>query len=108
MSELSIIRDYENTKLPLEQRIPSLGRRFPSLAKAAGLDLWNPTELWSWLEQTDDCENAWHAGLLLLSLWDDGPWPAFEAAKAVRDWDDSHRVVFAAWARTWKEVSIPS
>jgi len=36
------IRDYENSNLPLERRLPSLARRFASLKKAIGLDPWSP------------------------------------------------------------------
>ena len=99
----SLVRDYENPKLPLETRAASLARRFPSLAQAKGLDPFTPELFGLWLEEEGQGTPAWHAGQLILSLVGSATPSSFDAIAAVRAWNADDRAVFAAWARTWQD-----
>ena len=99
---LTAIRAYERSDLPLAERLPSLGRRFPSLADAAGLDPWNADRLFAWISERGAQSPAFHAGLLLLNLHGRGPWPPFDVLAAARVWDDEDRQMFIDWMRVWR------
>ena len=99
--ERRLIRDYENTDLPLERRLPSLARRFPCLTGARGIDPWSPDELHRWVESQEEGCAGRYAGLFVLNLLGDGPWDRFDAVRAVPVWDDDERRTFANWVRTW-------
>ena len=99
---LTAIRAYERSDLPLAERLPSLGRRFPSLAGAAGLDPWEPAALFAWIRERGPGSPAYHSGLLLLNLHGDGPWPHFDVLAAARVWDGPDRQMFIDWMRVWR------
>ena len=99
---LTAIRAYERSDLPLDERLPSLGRRFPSLSGAAGLDPWDPERLHDWIRERGPDSPAFHAGLLLLNLQGPGPWPSFDALAAARVWGDEDRQMFINWLRVWR------
>jgi hypothetical protein len=102
MTNRRLIRDYENPALPLEERLPSLARRFACLEGAHGLDPWAPELFQRWIQAQGKGSAAWHAGLLVLGLWDSGPWAEFDAIAAVKSWNEEERTVFATWVRSWK------
>lgn len=97
-----LIRDYENAKLPLERRLPSLAKRFPCLVGAEGLEPWTPERFYSWLQTQKQNASSWHAGLLVLNLQGKGPWEPFDVVDAIEHFDDANRVVFATWAISWR------
>ena len=103
MSELatSLMRDYENQLLPLEKRVPSLARRFPSLRHAPGLEPFSPSAFHAWTTQQGRDTCAWHAGHLILNLTGTGEWEAFDAVAAVQAFDENHRIIFSNWIRCW-------
>jgi hypothetical protein len=102
MSSVSSIRAYERPELPLEQRLPSLARRFPCLDGAAGLDPWDPRALHAWIRERGEGSAAWHAGLLLLNLWGRRDWPRFDALAAARVWEEGDKQMFVDWMRVWR------
>jgi hypothetical protein len=96
------IRAYERGDLPLEQRLTSLGRRFPCLEEAQGLDPFEPHRLHTWaLDQGVD-SGAHHAAVLLLNLWGDGPWDRFDALAAARQWSEADKQMFVNWLLVWR------
>ena len=102
MQTLQMTRAYESSGLPLEERLPSLARRFPSLVDANGLEPWAPGELHDWLVAQPGDSAARHSALLLLSLWGEGEWPPFNVVEALASWDAEHKLIFSRWARCWK------
>jgi hypothetical protein len=102
MTAHRLVRDYENSGLSLGERLPSLARRFSCLAGAKGLDPWSAAEFHDWILMRDENSSAWHAGHLVLNVYDKGPWEAFDAIAAVRVWNEEDRGLFAAWARFWE------
>jgi hypothetical protein len=101
MTQRRLVRDYENPELPLEKRLPSLARRFPCLSKADGLDEWSAERFHAWIVNKGADSHAWHAGHLVLNLFEKGPWEKFDAVSAICHWDDESRSIFAAWAISW-------
>ncbi|MCP4600864.1 MAG: hypothetical protein GY847_10090 [Proteobacteria bacterium] len=101
MTQKRLIRDYENSELPIERRLPSLARRFSCLKDADGLEPWSPEELHHWVVNKGDGTPAWHAGHLILNLSGNGSWNRFDAIAAVQAWSEEDRNVFATWARSW-------
>jgi hypothetical protein len=96
------IRAYEREDLPLAERLTSLGRRFPCLEHAAGLDPFEPEELHAWaLEQGPDAP-GFHGAILLLNLLGDGPWERFDALAAARLWGDRDKNMFVNWLLVWR------
>ena len=98
----SSIRAYERIDLPLEERLPSLARRFHALVTAEGTDPWDANALHNWAQAQKQDSPGRHAGLFLLNLWGPGPWDRFDAIAAVHSWKDQDRVMFANWARVWR------
>ena len=96
------IRSYERRDLPLEQRLPSLARRFPCLKGAAGLEPFDPAALHAWTVAQGAGSAAYHAGLFLLNLYGAGPWPPFDVLAAARVWEDADRQMFINWMRVWR------
>ncbi len=98
----TLLRDYENSTLPLDKRVPSLARRFSCLKHAEGVEPWCPDTFHKWISErgTDTCE--WHAGHLILNLSGKGPWKEFDAISAVSIWNEDDRTLFATWARSWR------
>ncbi|MDJ0765924.1 MAG: hypothetical protein QNJ97_23270 [Myxococcota bacterium] len=101
-SDQHLIRDYENPKLPLEKRVPSLARRFSCLSRADGLTPWAAETFYAWVTAQAKSSSEWHAGHFILNLWGEGPWGPFDAIAAVSKWSDPDRTLFAAWARSWR------
>ncbi len=102
MSVPRLVRDYENSSLSLEERLPSLARRFSCLGGAKGLDSWSASEFYDWILMQNEKSPAWHAGHLVLNVYDRGQWAAFDAISAVRVWNEEDRALFAAWVRFWE------
>lgn len=98
----SLMRDYENSALPLERRLPSLARRFPCLRDARGIDPWSPEAFHAWARGEGRDTPCWHAAHLVLNLAGDGPWDTFDAIAAVNCFDEGDRRVFITWAQTWR------
>lgn len=101
MGRNGLIRDYENTTLPIEKRVASLARRFPCLKGAPGLDPMTPSEFYKWLRTVPKGSAARHAGLLILNLLGKGEWPPFDAISALSVFDDADKMVFGNWVRCW-------
>ena len=102
MTAIRLIRDYEDRTLPLEQRLPSLARRFPCLNGAPGLAPFSAEEFHTWISRQRADSDTWHAGHLILNLFGRGPWAPFDAVEAVRAFDHEDRMVFANWVRCWQ------
>lgn len=102
MTGTSTIRRYERTALGLEERLPSLARRFSCLAGARGIDPWDPAELHAWIATRGEGGAAWHVGLLLLGLWGRGPWPRFDLLAAAPVLEDPDRQMLVNWLRVWR------
>jgi hypothetical protein len=96
------IRAYERRDLPIRERLPSLGRRFPCLKNAAGLDPFDPAAFHAWALARGPGAGEYHAALLLLNLSGDGPWERFDALAAARVWSDADRQMFINWMRVWR------
>lgn len=96
-----LVRDYENSGLSLEERLPSLARRFSCLTGAKGLNPWSASEFYNWVLMQEENSSAWHAGHLVLNVYGKGPWVAFDAIAAVQIWNEDDRALFAAWVRFW-------
>lgn len=96
------IRAYEREDLPLAERLTSLGRRFPCLERAAGLDPFAPDTLHAWALEQGPEEPGFHAAMLLLNLHGDGPWERFDAVAAARLWSDRDKKMFANWLLVWR------
>ena len=99
MTDISI-RSYERKELPLEKRLPSLARRFPSLNRADGVDPWDPEKLNRWVEGCDD-PAAEQAGLLLLGLAGIPTSKPFDVLVAMGCWSDDDRQMFVNFLRIW-------
>ena len=102
MTAIRLIRDYENSALPLERRLPSLARRFPCLCNAPGLEPFSPERFRVWIADQGRDSAAWHAGHLILNLFGDGPWDKFDAVGALGAFEPEDRDVFANWVRCWQ------
>ena len=102
MNDNRLVRDYENADLALEERVPSLARRFPCLKNAAGVQPWSAEVFHSWVIDQGEGTAAWHAGHLILNLYCAGPWESFDAISAVSIWNEADRTLFAMWARSWR------
>jgi hypothetical protein len=96
------IRAYEREDLPLAERLTSLGRRFPCLEQAAGLDPFRPEELRRWAEERGPDDGAYHAAMLLLNLFGEGPWERFDVVAAARLWSDADKQMFVNWMMVWR------
>jgi len=96
------IRAYERNDLPIEERLPSLARRFPCLEGAEGIDPWEPEVFHRWVARHPEGDPAFHGGLLLLNLWSRGPWPGFDALAAARVWLEPDRLAFIGWMKVWR------
>jgi hypothetical protein len=96
------IRAYERRELPVAERLPSLARRFPCLAGAAGLDPFDPATFHAWATSRGTSSAAYHAALLLLNLYGAGPWERFDVLAAARVWGDADRQMFINWMRVWR------
>ncbi|MCK9458105.1 MAG: hypothetical protein M0R80_00315 [Proteobacteria bacterium] len=96
------IRAYERRELPVAERLPSLARRFPCLKGAVGLDPFDPAAFHAWSSSRGQGSAAYHAGLLLLNLYGEGPWERFDVLAAVRVWSDADRQMFINWMRVWR------
>jgi hypothetical protein len=96
-----LVRDYENPALSLEERLPSLARRFSCLNGVGGLNPWSALDFYDWVLMQGESSSAWHAGHLVLNVYGKGPWVGFDAIAAVQVWNEADRGLFAAWARFW-------
>jgi hypothetical protein len=96
------IRSYERRDLPLEERLPSLARRFPCLKGAEGLDPFDPAALHEWAKGRGAGAAPYHAALFLLNLYSAGPWEPFDVLAAARVWEDADRQMFINWMRVWR------
>ena len=96
------IRAYERSDLPVEEKLPSLGKRFPCLTGASGLDPWDSTVFHEWVSQQENGSSAYHAGHLLLNLFGDGPWEQFDILAARRVWAPDDRLAFIKWIQVWQ------
>ena len=95
------IRTYERKDLPLEQRLPSLARRFPSLRGARGIDPWNADALRQWMNGCSD-EGALQTARLLLAIAGVAtPAEAFDLMKAMKAWSTADRQMFVNFLRVW-------
>jgi hypothetical protein len=103
MTRLAMIRDYENSALPLERRLPSLAKRFTCLKNAKGLEPWSTDVLFAWLKTQGQGSAAWHAGLFILNLFAQGGWDEFDAIGAIQSWDERDKTVFATWVKSWRK-----
>ena len=96
------IRGYEREDLPLAERLTSLGRRFPCLERAVGLDPFEPEALHAWALEQGESSAGYHAAMLLLNLFGDGPWERFDAVGAARLWGDQDKKMFVNWLLVWR------
>ena len=96
------IRAYERGDLPLEERLPSLARRFPCLQGAAGIDPWDPEALHRWAQASPEESSARYAATLVLNLWREGPWDRFDILAAARVWEEADLQTFVDWLRVWR------
>jgi len=96
------IRAYERNELALEERLSSLARRFPCLAKAKGIDPWNETAFHQWLSSQHPDSSANHAGLFLLNLAGYTKCEPFDILAANKVWEDPDKQMFINWMRIWK------
>ncbi len=96
------IRAYERSDLPLEEKLSSLGKRFPCLKGARGFDPWDPTVFHAWVSRQENGGSAYHAGHLLLNLSGDGPWEPFDILAARRVWTSDDRQTFIKWMKVWQ------
>ncbi len=99
---VAAIRGYERKDLPLDRRLPSLARRFPCLEGARGVDPWAPEEFHGWMTEMGEGTATFHAGLLILNLWQPGHWPRFDLLEAAQVWGESDRQTFINWMRVWR------
>lgn len=96
------IRAYERQDLPLPRRLTSLGRRFPSLRHARGLDPFDADALHAWALEQGPGNGGFHAAALLLNLFGQGPWEPFDAITAARLWGDDDKKMFVNWLLVWR------
>lgn len=89
-----------------------LGRMFPTLTGAPGLEPWDPEVLMRW-SASGATHGAAHAVAFLLNVWnanvewrevaaelgigEAGERFAFNCAQAIACWDSSHREAFLVW-----------
>lgn len=92
-----------------------LGRMFPTLAGAAGLEPWDPEALMRWSVSGAVTHAAAHAVAFLLNVWNSrtdwrevaaefaingtGERFAFNCAEAIACWDHAHVAAFLAWCQ---------
>ncbi|MBW2277297.1 MAG: hypothetical protein JRF63_07385 [Deltaproteobacteria bacterium] len=96
------IRAYEREDLPLPERLTSLGRRFPCLEHARGLDPFDPETLHAWANERGPDRGGFHAAMLLLNLAGSGPWERFDAVAAAPLWSDADKNMFVNWLLVWR------
>ena len=88
--------------------IATLARAFHALAKADGLDPWDPNLLHHWAVENLHTEAERHCARFVLGVWNqtdfealdaenDGRLGRFDALRAVSAWDHAHRAAFAVW-----------
>lgn len=99
MTQVSI-RDYERKELPLEQRLTSLARRFPSLKDADGISPFEPDNLKAWVLACDK-EAGVQSGLLMLQLGGVKMDVPFDVLSAMACWSDEDRQMFVNFLRIW-------
>lgn len=102
MSVTATIRAYERFDLPLEERLPSLARRFPCLKDAEGIFPWDPDKLHNWILGLDENNPAYQTGVLLLNLVEHPTPLRFDVLKAAVGWSEQDRQMFVDFMRIWK------
>ena len=93
-------RDLDEASDQSRERMTALGRTFPSLADAPGIDPFDPDELEDWAIAAESTSGVWAAGFLL-SLWDnnDDDEELWSLHGALADWGVDDREAFLAWCR---------
>lgn len=97
-----LIRGYERSDLPIEQRLLSLATRFSSLKDAAGISPWDAKKLELWVQAQTDQQSGYHAGLLLLTIWGESSLGPFDIVSAIQIWDETEKKAFLSWFKGWK------
>jgi hypothetical protein len=77
--------------------VAELGRLFPSLRDAPGLEPFDESRFEEWMK-SEASPIAVHAARFVLSVWENEP-NFFNIVEAFRDWDDEHRDAYVAWFR---------
>ena len=97
-------------------RMSRIARSFPTLARGAPIDVFDPEALDAWACSGAATSGSSAAARFILSVWsgstgalDAGEDPSkhvwcwrsrrFELHEALGYWDDAHRAAFRAWAR---------
>jgi len=86
--------------LDLEAKMTEFARTFPSMSKAAGVELWDANALDRWAAETPISEGELVTARFLLAVWDPNhEWRCgrFDLMKALKVWDERHRAAFLAW-----------
>ncbi len=116
MLDLAVARARKQAELARTQMvnddnrlaIATLARAFHALAKADGIDPWDPDLLYRWSLEHLRADTERHCARFILSVWNqtdyeeldaesDNPLGRFDALRAITDWDHAHRAVFATW-----------
>jgi len=88
--------------------IATLARAFHALAKADGIDPWDPDLLYRWSVEHLHTDAERHCARFILGVWNqddfeeldaenDGRLGRFDSLRAVSAWDHAHRTAFAVW-----------
>jgi len=88
--------------------IATLASAFHALAKADGLDPWDPAALYHWAIEHLHTDAELHCARFVLAVWNQVDFDEmntkhnnrlghFEALEALADWDHAHRAAFATW-----------
>jgi hypothetical protein len=90
----------------IDEAMSVLGRMFPSLRGAPGVDPWDVARLVEWLNGPAPGSGARWAGRFLLGVWNaDTDWTEldleppgrFDLFRAMSAWDDAHVSAMKAW-----------
>lgn len=116
MLDLAVARARKQAELARTQMvngdnrlaIATLARAFHALAKADGIEPWDPHLLYRWSLEHLHTHAERHCARFILALWNQTDYDEmdlensrrlghFEALEAITDWDHAHRAVFATW-----------
>jgi hypothetical protein len=116
MLDLAVARARKQAELARTPRlngdnrhaIAPRARAFHALAKADGIDPWDPDLLYRWSLEHLHTHAERHCARFILAQWNQTDYDEmdlensrrlghFEALEAITDWDHAHRAVFAIW-----------
>jgi len=85
----------------MNERMESLALSFHGLARASGVQPFDPEKLDAWASGPAPGHGALCAARFVLSVWNErAPWRSghFDAMEALGCWDAEHRKAFVDWA----------